>query len=136
MRIVKNYYIIVSLLVLMIVRVFAKGGWFGTIVVISFLIPWIEITNLIIKIGNNLKSEREKKRYALVLAFMFIVGTICFILAIVNIVINISWLNRPIILDELTLITLLICLCQSAGVNIANSFIKYKRGATRDGKNF
>ena len=45
-------------------------------------------------------------------------GAAFLILIIVNLALGIKWMNSPLLLDECTLFTLLICLCQDMIVNI------------------
>lgn len=106
----------------MAVRPFASGYWFGSIVVAGLLVTWIDYMIKVSAIGIKLANPRQKEMYGKTMAFMGIVGAILLILLVYNLIIPIQWLNIPIVLDEITLFTLLLCLCQETiiGIIISN----------------
>lgn len=124
MRAIKNFYIIISLIALMIVRLFAPGEWFGSIVLAGLFVTLLDTIRKIQINNAHITDESSKKRYAIVHIVLIIIGAVLLILAIINLVHNITWLNKPIVLDEFTLFTLLVCLAQNTVVDIANSIIK------------
>lgn len=127
MKAIKNLYVVISLIVLMILRPFAPGEWFGSIVIAGLFVTWLDTMHRIWKSNADLTIENEKIRYAIVFVVMVLVGVALLILIVVNLVIGLKWLNLPIVLDECTLLALLICLSQNTIVDIANSIIKNSR---------
>jgi len=124
MRVFKNWYISIILLILMILRFIASGKWFGSVVVAGVLVTWIDTTNKIWKENLNVIGTRKKARYAIVLLAMFFIGLIQVVLIVVNSVMGIEWLNLPIVLDEITLFALLICLSQNEIIGLLNKIIR------------
>lgn len=127
MNAIKNLYIVISLIALMILRPFSPGEWFGSIVIAGLLVTWLDTMHKIWKSNPSLTIENEKIRYAMVFVVMGLIGAALLVLILVNLVINLGWLNLPIVLDECTLLALLICLSQNTIVNIANNIIKSNR---------
>lgn len=128
MRLLKDGYILFALVTMMIVRPFAPGEWFGTIVVVGLL---ISIWDLIGKVHNScrsLASDKEKSRYAIMMVALFLVGLGLLVLAILNLIMNLPWLNAPVVLDEITLLTLLVSLNQGIILSLLNYFIMRKDG--------
>lgn len=111
----------------MILRPFSPGEWFGSIVIAGLLVTWLDTMHKIWKSNPSLTIENEKIRYAMVFVVMGLIGAALLVLILVNLVINLGWLNLPIVLDECTLLALLICLSQNTIVNIANNIIKSNR---------
>lgn len=68
--------------------------------------------------------EQEKVRYAAVMLVLSLFGLVQLILIIVNLIVGIEWLNLPVVLDELTLLALLVCLAQNTLVEFINNIIK------------
>lgn len=126
MKAIKDFYVITTLIVLMIIRPFAPGEWFGSIVIAGLLVTWLDTTYNIWKSNTNITSEREKARYAIVLIIMALLGAAMLILIILNLIMEITWLNTSIVLDEATLLALLLCLSQNTIIGIANCIIKSK----------
>ncbi len=126
MKAIKDFYVITTLIVLMIIRPFAPGEWFGSIVIAGLLVTWLDTTYKIWKSNTNITSEREKARYAIVLIIMALLGAAMLILIILNLIMEITWLNTSIVLDEATLLALLLCLSQNTTIGIANCIIKSK----------
>lgn len=124
MRLIKNLYFIVSMIVLMIIRPFAPGEWFGSIVVAGLFVTWLDTIHKILKLNLELSLEKEKERYAIALIIMTVIGLIMLIFIIVNLIVHINWLNSPVVLDEITLLALLLCLSQEMLVNLITYFIK------------
>ena len=124
MKIIKSIYVVISLLCLMIVRVFVSGNWVGSVAVAGLLVAWIDITNQVRLSLSCFRSPSEKKRYGKVLAFLVLTGAVQLILIIVNLIIGINWLNHPLLLDEISLFSLLICLAEREFVNMFVSIIK------------
>lgn len=129
MKAIKDVYTIISLVVLMIIRPFAPGEWVGSVALAGLFVSWMDTISKICKSNSELVIEDEKERYATIMLVLSIVGLAQLILIIVNLVIGITWLNYPVVLDEITLVALLVCLLQSTIINFINAIIRknYKR---------
>jgi len=126
MNVIKNWYAIVALVTLMVTRLFASGEWFGSVVVAGVLVTWIDTTNKIWHKNSNIIRIKEKVRFAIVMLSMSFFGVVQLVLIIVNLVVGLKWLNSPLILDEITLMALLICVIQNEFIDWINNIIKVK----------
>ncbi|MBQ4517683.1 MAG: hypothetical protein II997_03750 [Clostridia bacterium] len=126
MNVIKNWYAIVALVTLMVIRLFASGEWFGSVVVAGVLVTWIDTTNKIWHKNSNIIRTKEKVRFAIVMLSMSFLGVVQLVLIIVNLVVGLKWLNSPLILDEITLMALLICVIQNEFIDWINNIIKVK----------
>ena len=124
MKAIKNLYVIVSIVVLMIIRPFAPGEWFGSIVIAGLFVTWLDTIHKVWKSNFDFLSEQEKERYAIALILMAGIGLVLLVLIIVNFIVHIRWLNSSVVLDEITLLALLICLSQETFVNLVTGLIK------------
>ena len=124
MHAIKNLYIIISMVVLMIIRPFAPGEWFGPIVIAGLFVTWLDTIHKIWKSNLELPFEKEKERYAIALIIMTGIGLIMLVFIIVNLIVHIEWLNSSVVLDEITLLALLLCLSQEVVVNSITCLIK------------
>lgn len=135
MKAIKNFYTIISLIVLMILRPFSPGEWFGSIAIAGLFVTWMDTIQKIWKTNNKLTLESEKVRYAVVMLILSLIGLIQLILIIVNLIVGIGWLNLSVVLDELTLLALLACLAQTTLVEFINNIIKNDFKDDYNGKN-
>lgn len=124
MKAIKNFYTIISLIVLMILRPFSPGEWFGSVAIAGLFVTWVDAIQKVWKANNKLTLEQEKVRYAVVMLVLSLFGLVQLILIIVNLIVGIEWLNLPVVLDELTLLALLVCLAQNTLVEFINNIIK------------
>ena len=124
MKTIKSLYLISAILVLMVTRPFASGEWFGSVVVAGLFIAWIDMTGRVWKENTNFISAESKQRYAITMICLTIVGIAQLIIAILNLILSFEWLNKSVVLDEITLFALLISLEQSAIVRLFNNIIK------------
>ena len=125
MKAIKNFYTIISLIVLMILRPFSPGEWFGSIVIAGLFVTWVDTIQKVWKANNELTLEKEKGRYAVAMLGLSLTGLVQLVLIIVNLIVGIGWLNLPVVLDELTLLALLACLAQNTLVEFINNIIKH-----------
>lgn len=109
---------------LMIIRPFAPGEWFGSIVIAGLFVTWLDTIHKIWKSNLELPFEKEKERYAIALIIMTGIGLIMLVFIIVNLIVHIEWLNSSVVLDEITLLALLLCLSQEVVVNSITCLIK------------
>ena len=123
MKVIKNIYLVITLIVLMILRPFASGNWFGSIVVAGLFVTWMDTMNCVWQDNSNLNG-REKVRYGIIFTIMGLVGVVLLILIIVNLVKDIDWLNNTIFLDEITLLALMICISQKSFIRLLGNIIK------------
>ena len=126
MKVIKNLYFVIALLVLMFLRPFASGNWFGSVVVAGLFVTWMDIINCVWHDNPKLKG-REKVRYGIIFTVMGLSGLVLLILIIVNLVKGINWLNNALFLDEITLLALLICISQKSFVKLLDNIIKKGR---------
>lgn len=124
MKAIKNLYITISMIVLMIIRFFASGDWFGSIVLAGLFVTWLDTMHKIWKSSLGLMEEKEKERYAITLILMTGIGLVLLVFIIVNLIVNIEFLKSPLVLDEVTLLALLLCLSQEVFVNLVTGIIK------------
>lgn len=118
MKIIRKFYITIALITLMIIRLFASGTWFASIVVCGLLVSWVDLISRVRKSYADINTDKGRVRYAITLSILSLFGAAFLILIIVNLALGIKWMNSPLLLDECTLFTLLICLCQDMIVNI------------------
>jgi hypothetical protein len=124
MSYVKNYYVIISLIVLMVLRIFVSGIWFSTIILAGFLIA---LHDIIIKVYDQNKTiiiQRQKIRYAIVSIVLNAFFVIILVVAIINFIIGIKLICSATVLDEITIFTLLISLPQSFIIKKINKIIR------------
>ena len=116
MKVIKDLYLIITLLVLMLLRPWAPGNWFGSVVVAGLLVTWLDTLNHIWE-DNSTSNDKEKVRYGVIFTIMGLIGLSLLILLVINLVKSIEWLNSTIVLDELTLLALLLCVSQKSFIN-------------------
>ena len=120
MHAIKNFYIFVALLALMIVRPFAPGAWMGSVAVAGLLVTWLDTMRQVWNSNRKLISKSKKKKYAIMLTTMAVLGIVLLVLIVINLIVGIEWLNQSLCTDEITLLSLLICLCQNAIIHFIN----------------
>lgn len=108
----------------MILRLFSSGNWVGSVCVAGLLVAWIDMTNRVRLSISNFDSSDEKTRYLKVLTFLTVGGAVQLLLIIINLIIEIKWINHSLVSDEVSLFTLLLCLAQKEFVGIFISIIK------------
>lgn len=124
MKVVKKVYIFCALLILIVLRPFAPGGWFGSVVTTGLFVAWIDMMHDIWKDNHRIVSDQHKKRFGWFMLIFGIIGVGMLSLIIVNLIITMDWLNAQIVLDEITLLALLICLLENTFVTIINKIIR------------
>ena len=120
MHAIKNLYIFTALIVLMIIRPFAPGEWMGSVAVGGLLVTWLDTMRQVWNTNRKLIQKSKKKKYAISLTIMAALGIVLLVLIVVNLIVGIEWLNSPLCIDEITLLSLLICLCQKTIVHFLN----------------
>lgn len=123
MRTIRNLYIFVSLLTLMILRPFAPGQWMGSVTVAGLLITWLDTIHQVWINNRDIIAIDKKKKYACLLSIMALVGLVLLVLILVNLIVGLEWLNYPIVLDEITLLSILTCLFQKTIIHWSNKLI-------------
>lgn len=123
MKVIKNLYLVIALIVLMILRPFASGNWFGSVVVAGLFVTWMDTMNCVWQDNSKLNGS-EKVRYGVIFIIMGLIGLVLLIMIVVNFIKNIDWLNNTIFLDEITLLALLICISQKSFIRLLGNIIK------------
>lgn len=124
MRTIKTFYVAISLFCLMVLRLFVSGNWVGSVTVAGLFVAWVDTTNQIRLSFTNFKSASEKIRYGKVITVLVLLGAVQLLLMIINVIVGINWLNQPLVLDEISLFSLLMCLSQKEFVVLLVSIIK------------
>ena len=123
MKFLKNAYLIFILVLLMVLRLFANGSWFSTIVFAGFVIALYDIIHKVFHSNRNIIKNQQKERFAIVFIILNILFVLCLALIVVDLVTNWAWLDNTTLLDEVTLLTLLISLPQSQIIEWINNYI-------------
>lgn len=123
MKIFVKGYKLGILILLMFIRSKASGDWFGSIVVLGVFVALMDLTTKLIASHSTLKDKKPKDRLGFCLVILFIIGFIVLASAFYNIVDPLKWLKDTTILDELTLLALLLSISQDTVLDILNAFI-------------
>lgn len=123
MKVIKNLYSTFVFIILIILRPFASGNWFGSIVVAGLFVTWMDTLNCVWN-DNSKLNIAAKVRYGIIFTIMVVIGLILLALITVNFVIDIKWLNNTIVLDEITLLALLLCVSQKSFIKLLGNIIK------------
>lgn len=123
MNVIKQFYIFIALIALMIIRPFASSQWMGSVAVAGLLVTWTDTMQQIWNDNKNLICKRKKVKYAISFLIMSVLSIVFLVLILVNLIVGIEWLNAPICLDEITLLSLLLCLSQKLIIRLINNII-------------
>ena len=123
MKVIKNLYSTFVFIILIILRPFASGNWFGSIVVAGLFVTWMDTLNCVWN-DNSKLNIAAKVRYGIIFSIRVVIGLILLALITVNFVIDIKWLNNTIVLDEITLLALLLCVSQKSFIKLLGNIIK------------
>ena len=119
MKVVRDLYVLVALVVLMAIRYFFDGGdWVGSVVVAGLFVTWIDTVSKALNKYSGVTNGSSKTRLGVVLGLMILAGGGLVVLMVWNLANSLKWLNNAMVLDELTLAALLVCLEQNAIVSI------------------
>ncbi len=121
----KNIYVIIALIVLMITRVFVcYGDWFSTVVIAGFLVALFDIISKLYLANRTLVIDKQKIRYAVIFIILNLIFVSALILLIINAIINLEFFSKVVVLDEITLLTLLISLPQNLIIEAINRSVR------------
>lgn len=121
---VKDIHIFGSIFSLMIMRVFGTGKWFSCVVYAGLLVALFDLISKLYKSNMTLVDKKHMIRYGgYFVALNFIFGIGC-ILIFLNLILEIPWLNDVALLDEITLLTLLLTLPQKLILEKINKEIR------------
>lgn len=126
MQYVKDIHIIALIFALCIFRVLDSGGWFGCVVIAGFLVALFDIIVKVYLSNTNIVLDKYKSRYGVIFICLNILLSGGIILLFGNAIWKFSWINNMIVLDEITLLTLMISLPQESIINKINSIIRKK----------
>ena len=122
---IKNFYVIIAILVLMITRIFVDScSWFSSVIIAGFLVALFDIISKVSEANRTLVIHRHKKRNAIILIILHLIFVSILILLVINAIINLEFINKDIVLDEITLLTLLISLPQNLIIDGMNKYIR------------
>lgn len=120
---IKDLIVTVVILTCMVGRgIYKENGWVALAALASLLITWIDILFKVYNSNKNLNAYQSVRCVAVLIVMFLGVIAVAAILAM-NIVHRDEFLNEPVILDEITLISLLLCIIQESFVDIINLFI-------------
>ena len=128
MKVVRDLYVLVALVVLMAIRYFFDGGdWVGSVVVAGLFVTWIDTVSKALNKYSGVTNGSSKTRLGVVLGLMILAGGGLVVLMVWNLANSLKWLNNAMVLDELTLAALLVCLEQNAIVSFIGSITGVSR---------
>ena len=128
MKVVRDLYVLVALVVLMAIRYFFDGGdWVGSVVVAGLFVTWIDTVSKALNKYSGVTNGSSKTRLGVVLGLMILAGGGLVVLMVWNLANSLKWLNNAMVLDELTLAALLVCLEQNAIVSLICSITGVSR---------
>jgi hypothetical protein len=128
MKVVRDLYVLVALVVLMAIRYFFDGGdWVGSVVVAGLFVTWIDTVSKALNKYSGVTNGSSKTRLGVVLGLMILAGGGLVVLMVWNLANSLKWLNNAMVLDELTLAALLVCLEQNAIVSLIGSITGVSR---------
>ena len=128
MKVVRDLYVLVALVVLMAIRYFFDGGdWVGSVVVAGLFVIWIDTVSKALNKYSGVTNGSSKTRLGVVLGLMILAGGGLVVLMVWNLANSLKWLNNAMVLDELTLAALLVCLEQNAIVSLIGSITGVSR---------
>lgn len=128
MKVVRDLYVLVALVVLMAIRYFFDGGdWVGSVVVAGLFVTWIDTVSKVLNKYSGVTNGSSKTQLGVVLGLMILAGGGLVVLMVWNLANGLKWLNNAMVLDELTLAALLVCLEQNAIVSLIGSIIGVSR---------
>lgn len=127
MKVVRDLYVLVALVVLMAIRYFFDGGdWVGSVVA-GLFVTWIDTVSKALNKYSGVTNGSSKTRLGVVLGLMILAGGGLVVLMVWNLANSLKWLNNAMVLDELTLAALLVCLEQNAIVSLIGSITGVSR---------
>lgn len=124
MKVVRDFYIFIAIIVFMIMRIINPGWWFSSTAIVGFLVSWIDTIEKVRKSNLEFKNNKAKENFAITMLVMCLVGAVLLVLMLVNIIKPIGFMNQSLFIDEVTLLALLLCLLQDVIVNLINNIIK------------
>lgn len=128
MKVVRDLYVLVALVVLMAIRYFFDGDdWVGSVVVAGLFVTWIDTVSKALNKYSGVTNGSSKTRLGVVLGLMILAGGGLVVLMVWNLANSLKWLNNSMVLDELTLAALLVCLEQNAIVSLIGSITGVSR---------
>lgn len=128
MKVVRDLYVLVALVVLMAIRYFFDGGdWIGSVVVAGLFVTWIDTVSKALNKYSGVTNGSSKTRLGVVLGLMILAGGGLVVLMVWNLANSLKWLSNAMVLDELTLAALLVCLEQNAIVSLIGSITGVSR---------
>lgn len=121
----------VAMVTLIVARaLFKENGWVASIAVFGLLVAWLDILGGVYNDNEHLKKSKQS-RCIIIMGIMAIVAAIMVVFCMVNIVQKNEFLNSTIVMDEITLLSLLISLLRNRIVSIIDDLINIETVKTR-----
>lgn len=124
---VKDTHIFWSIVILIIIRIFQAGKWVACVTIAGFIIAIFDIIRNIYLANQDLVDEEEKVRYGTIFIAANILLGIATCLLLVNFTMEIEILYSSILIDEISLFTLLLTLSQKKILRKINNMIRKEK---------
>ena len=124
---VKDTHIFWSIVILIIIRIFQAGKWVACVTIAGFIIAISDIIRNIYLANQDLVDEEEKVRYGTIFIGANILLGIATCLLLVNFTMEIEILYSSILIDEISLFTLLLTLSQKKILRKINNMIRKEK---------
>lgn len=126
---IKDTHIFRSIIFLIIIRLFQGGKWVACVTIAGLIIAFVDVIRKLYAENRDLVDENEKVRYGSILVVIDILLGIIIFLLIINLTMDIKILYSSILIDEISLFTLLLTLSQKEILQKINNKIRNeKRG--------
>lgn len=127
----RDFLCLVAMVTLIVARaLFKENGWVASIAVFGLLVAWLDILGGVYNDNGHLKKSKQS-RCIIIMGIMAIVAAIMVVFCMVNIVQKNEFLNSTIVMDEITLLSLLISLLRNRIVSIIDDLINIEKVKTR-----
>ena len=110
MRTIRDIFLLVIILFLMLLRIWFSGYWLGSVAIAGVLITWMDIICKIVQRNQSLSNAFRQRRFVIIVAVLVVVGLAMAVIMVWNLVVGLEWVNDSLLLDELGLLSLLLCL--------------------------
>lgn len=120
---IKQTHIFWFIVVLMIIRLFCAGKWMACVGMAGLMIAIGDVLCRFYCENRDVSGDRMRTRYGIVFIFINLLFFITGILLIVNMIADVPCLYDVLLVDEMTLFTLLLTITQNKVIDKLNKFI-------------